>query len=72
MPRSEPSSTKARNVATAATTPNSAGTSRRASTSMETKVSAFAATNVTVDQATPPRSDEPKPSGASGAVMGES
>src|SRR3954465_4713138 len=62
IPRSLPSSTNARNTVTAATAPNSDGTSSRARTSIDTNVTAFAITNVTVAQAMPRRSDWPHPS----------
>src|SRR3954453_13925620 len=62
IPRSLPSSTNARKTVTAATAPNSDGTSRRASTSMETNVTALAITNVIVVHATPRRNERPQSS----------
>src|SRR4051794_11861239 len=62
MPRSLASSTNARNTVTAATAPNSDGTSSRARTSIDTNVTALAITNVMVDHAMPRRSELPQPS----------
>src|SRR5437588_9996184 len=64
MPRSLPSSIRARKTMIAATTPNWAGTSRRARTSVETSVVSLAAMKLSVDQARPERVARPISPGA--------
>ncbi len=64
IPRSLISSSRVMKARTAARSPKSAGATNRARTSIEANVSSFVPTKDAMDQAMPPRRDEPEAEGA--------